>query len=92
MSEDLSVKTLANKMGFNEKYFIYLFKQHFNSTPAHYVKNIRLEKVKSELLYSDNSLMHVSYNVGYSNTQKLAKDFKAYTGLTPTEFRRKFKG
>ena len=92
LSADLSVKVLANKMGFNEKYFISLFKQHFNLTPAHYVKKIRLERVKSDLLYSNNSLLHISFNVGYSNTQKLSKDFKAYTGLSPTEFRHKFKG
>jgi AraC-like DNA-binding protein len=91
LSNDLSVKVLASKMGFNEKYFISLFKQHFNTTPAHYVKTLRLERVKSDLLYSSKPLMYIAYNVGYSNTQKLAKDFKAYTGFSPAEFRRKFK-
>ncbi|MGN0163004.1 MAG: AraC family transcriptional regulator [Candidatus Ornithomonoglobus sp.] len=91
ISEKLSVKTLADKMGFNEKYFIEVFKQHFGTTPAQYVKSARLETAKHELLYTDNKILYIPNKIGYSSLQKLSRDFKAYTGFTPSEFRKKFK-
>lgn len=91
ISEHLSVKTLANEMGFNEKYFIEVFKTHFGTTPAQYVKRARLEIAKHELLYTDNKILYISNKIGYSNIQNLSKDFKTYTGFTPSDFRKKFK-
>ena len=88
---DLSVKVLAREMGFNEKYFIDLFKKHFGTTPAQYVKSTRLEKAKNELLYTDEKVLNIVNHTGYSTLQKLSADFKAYTGFTPSEFRKKFK-
>lgn len=91
ISENLSVKILADKMGFNEKYFIDVFKQHFGTTPAQYVKKTRLEVAKHELLYTDNKVLYIPNKIGYSSLQKLSQDFKAYTGFSPSEFRKKFK-
>lgn len=91
ISENLSVKILADKMGFNEKYFIEVFKHHFGTTPAQYVKTIRLEAAKHELLYTDNKVLYIPNKIGYSSLQKLSRDFKSYTGFSPSEFRKKFK-
>lgn len=89
--ENLSVGVLARKMGFNEKYFIEVFKRNFGTTPAQYVKKLRLEKAKHELLYTDNKILYLPNKIGYSSLQKFSKDFKAYTGFSPSEFRKNFK-
>ena len=91
ISESLSVKGLADAMGFNEKYFIDVFKRHFGTTPAKYVKSVRLEAAKHELLYSDIKVSSIPSKIGYSSLQKLSKDFKSYTEFTPSEFRNRFK-
>ena len=89
--ENLSVRELADAMNFNEKYFIDVFKRHFGTTPAKYVKSVRLELAKHELLYSDIKVSSIPSKIGYSSLQKLSKDFKAYTGFSPNEFRKNFK-
>ncbi len=91
LSEKLSVGILSREMGFNEKYFIDVFKSHFGTTPAQYVKTLRLERAKHGLLYTDDKISQIPSGVGYSTLQKLSADFKAYTGFTPSEFRKKFK-
>jgi AraC-like DNA-binding protein len=91
ITEKIQVRTLAELMGFNEKYFISVFNRHFGTTPAKYVKRVRLEMVKNELLYTKNKISCIANDTGYSGAQKLSKDFKEYTGLTPMEFRRNFK-
>ena len=91
ITENLSVRKLASSMGFNEKYFIDVFKHHFGTTPAKYVKSVRLEKVKHELLYSDIKVSLIPAKTGYSTLQKLSRDFKESTGFSPSEFRKSFK-
>lgn len=91
LSGTLSVGALAREAGFNEKYFIEVFKKSFGTTPAQYVKRMRLEAAKHELLYSDIKILYIPGRIGYSSLQKLSKDFKAYTGFSPSEFRKKFK-
>ena len=91
ISEKMTVKTLADVMGFNEKYFIDVFSRNFGTTPAKYVKSVRMELAKQELLYSDSKVSSIPPKIGYSSLQKLSKDFKAHTGFSPSEFREKFK-
>ena len=91
ISENLSVRTLADAMGFNEKYFIDVFRRNFGTTPAKYVKSVRLELAKHTLLYSGEKVSSIPAKIGYSTLQKLSKDFKAYTGFSPSEFRKNFK-
>lgn len=91
LAGDLSVKTLADEMCFNERYFISLFKRHFSTTPAKYIKTTRLEAAKHLLLYTDSKAVYIVNKIGYSGIQKFSKDFKAYTGFSPTEFRKNFK-
>ena len=89
ITEKISIKRLADYMGFNEKYFIALFKKHFATTPAQFIKSTRLDIAKRELLYSNNKTTYIVDMIGYSSLQKFSKDFKAYTGYSPTEFRKK---
>ena len=81
----------SNLMGFNEKYFISIFNKHFGITPALYIKHMRLETAKYDLLYTNHSIAFIADTIGFSTIQKLSKDFKEYTGFTPTEFRKTFK-
>lgn len=91
IDKKLSVRDIAKTMQYNEKYFIELFKNHFGMTPAKYVKTMRLENAKRELLYTNRSISYIANQIGYSTVQKFSRDFKTYSGFTPLEFRKKFK-
>jgi YesN/AraC family two-component response regulator len=52
-----------------------------------YILNYRVEKVKELLLYSNQSLADISFNLGFSSVAHLSRQFKNQTGLTITHFR-----
>ncbi len=91
LTQKFSVKSLADHMGFNEKYFISLFKKHFHTTPAQYIKQRRLEQAKYELLYTNDKAAQIIEKIGYSTVQKFSADFRDYTGYTPLQFKRTFR-
>ena len=52
-----------------------------------YILNKRIAKVKELLVYSDQSISDIAFNLGYSSVAHLSKQFKAITGLNLSHFR-----
>ncbi len=47
----------------------------------------KIEKVKEWLVYNEQSLTQIAFDLGYSSTQHLSSQFKTLTGMTPTQFK-----
>ncbi len=47
----------------------------------------KIEKIKERLIYNEQSLGEIAFNLGYSSTQHLSAQFKRLTGMTPTRFK-----
>ncbi len=47
----------------------------------------KIEKTKELLIYNEQSLSQIAFNLGYSSTQHLSSQFKKLTGMTPTQFK-----
>lgn len=47
----------------------------------------KIEKTKEWLIYNEQSLSQMAFNLGYSSTQHLSSQFKKFTGMTPSQFR-----
>lgn len=47
----------------------------------------KIEKTKELLIYNEQSLSQIAFNLGYSSTQHLSNQFKKLTGMTPSQFK-----
>jgi AraC family transcriptional regulator len=47
----------------------------------------KIEKTKEWLMYNEQSLSQIAFNLGYSSTQHLSSQFKKLTGMTPSQFK-----
>ena len=48
---------------------------------------LRVERVKELIKYRQLSFSEIADRLGYSSVAHLSRQFKQYTGLTPTQFR-----
>ncbi|MBC7553167.1 MAG: helix-turn-helix transcriptional regulator [Taibaiella sp.] len=48
----------------------------------------KIEKTKEWLVYNEQSLSQIAFDLGYSSTQHLSNQFKKLTGMTPSQFKR----
>ncbi|HVZ96174.1 MAG TPA: helix-turn-helix transcriptional regulator [Chitinophagaceae bacterium] len=48
----------------------------------------KIEKIKEWLIYNELSLSEIAFNLGYSSTQHLSGQFKKFTGMTPSQFKK----
>lgn len=47
----------------------------------------KIEKTKELLIYNEQSLSQIAFDLGYSSTQHLSNQFKKLTGMTPSQFK-----
>lgn len=87
LSQDLSLKVLANAAGLSEYHFLRMFKHSTGLTPHQYVINQRIERAKELLQKSDMSITEISYLLGFSTPAHFTHHFRRKTGFTPRELR-----
>lgn len=68
-----------------------LFKKHTGMTLGQYRQNLRVDKASSLLTNSDLNLTVIADHIGYADIHSFSKQFKKGTGLSPREFRKKYK-
>lgn len=76
----------------NERTFKRRFKLATGVSPIEMIQSVRIEKAKDLLENSNNTIEHISLSVGYEDVSFFRKIFKRSVGLTPSIYRRKFKG
>ena len=90
IDEQITLKDLALKIGYNESYITRLFKKKFGLTPHAFIVNKKLNKVKKELLNSENiSLAQLSNEAGFYDQSHLYKVFKRSYAVSPKKYIKK---
>ncbi|MFA8434839.1 MAG: GlxA family transcriptional regulator [Marinifilaceae bacterium] len=89
-SQILVVEELANRFGVSQRNFIRRFKKATRNTPLQYIQRVRIEAAKKELEQGMQSLSDVMFSIGYSDMKSFREMFKRITGITPSEYRRKY--
>lgn len=91
LDKDLSLIMLAEMVYLNPSYFSILFKSKVGCNVSDYIKEERLKKAKQQLVDTRLKINEISKNVGYPNAAYFGKFIKSETGLTPLEYRNKYK-
>lgn len=87
-NEDIAINDMAEKFFMSPNYFSTVFKKETGQTTLNYIKEIRLKKAKGYLKKTQKSVVDISKEVGYEDSQYFFKIFKKETGLTPLQYRR----
>jgi AraC-like DNA-binding protein len=83
----ISLGDVCEQLKITEEYLIRLFKRHMNLTPMRYLNNLKMETATSLLLNSDLSVKEISWKLGFSSQYHFSRNFKSYSGVTPTDYR-----
>lgn len=86
MEENMTVETLSKKIGYNEQYFIRLFKKNVGLTPYQYIIIYRLKEAK-KMLKAGLTISQIAKLTGFSDIKSFSRTFKERFGLSPSAFR-----
>ncbi|MBS1369074.1 MAG: helix-turn-helix transcriptional regulator [Lentisphaeria bacterium] len=86
---NLSVGELARELGTSRATLTRMFQIYLNTSPHAYWNNLRMESAKQLVAAGQLSFKEIAENLGFRNSLYFSTAFRTYTGLTPTEFKRK---
>lgn len=96
MRRDLRAKLTLNDMArvvnLTSFHFCHLFKVETGSSPARYLKALRLERARELLETTFLSAKEIRALVGLNDESHFARDFRAAYGLTPQQHREHYLG
>lgn len=85
--EPLSIKKMAEAVGFSQSHFMKFFKNTFGTSFTAYLSDYRLTMASRLLLASEDSILAVAAESGFDNLSYFNRRFKERFGMTPREFR-----
>jgi len=65
-----------------------IFKEYTGFSPAKYIQDYRINKVKEALTNSTQPVKQIAYEMGYDNYDYFFTAFRRITGMTPTGYRK----
>ncbi len=87
LHEGLTLKDLAQFLGYSDKYCSDLFKALTGMPFSHYLKRLRLERAVSLLTESNATLSCIAESLGFSDQFTFSHFFKNAVGCSPQRFR-----
>lgn len=87
LEEELHIQTVAAHVGSSVRQLERLFKTQLKTTPARFVKMLRLNRAKELLANTELSVVQVSCATGFENPTHFSKCFKHRFSTAPTAWR-----
>lgn len=84
----LSIKDIAEKLGYSQEHLIRSFKKQTNNTPNKIFTKIKLEYAIELLCSTDYSLSKISESIGFFSPHYFNNIFKEYYGTSPAKYRK----
>lgn len=84
-----SPKGLFNNIGYSYEHISREFKKRFGITISKYRTNLRLEYAHNLLQFSDDKILDIAMDSGFSNLSNFMHLFKRKYGTSPSEVRKK---
>ncbi|RIV20582.1 helix-turn-helix domain-containing protein [Fibrisoma montanum] len=86
--QKLTIDHLADVFHYAPAYISLFFKKQTGESLKHYIVKYKIRLIEARLLYSSLNLAQIADEFGYTDESHLCKQFRKYTGSTPSAFRR----
>jgi YesN/AraC family two-component response regulator len=79
---------LSEKLNYDYTYLSNLFSEVKGITIEKFYLTHKIEKVKELIVYNELNLTEIAFKMHYSSVAHLSNQFKKFTGLTPSHFKK----
>ncbi len=91
LDHDLSVEALAARANLSPRHFSRRFSAVFGCAPARYAEDLRMSEARRMLSQDQASIQRVAAAVGFVSTDVFRRAFERRFGLTPADYRARFR-
>lgn len=85
-----AVTDYANRLGVSPKSLTKHFQKIGTHTPSDFIKNRIVLEAKRKLIYSDDSVKEIAFDLGFNDPAYFTRFFKKTAGKSPKQFKKDF--
>ena len=90
LSENLSVASIAHRVGYSDYYLSRLFKKETGLSIDEYARNVKIERAKEMLAFSRDSIHDIAEALGFNGRNYFSVIFRRITGMSPAAYRKQY--
>jgi transcriptional regulator GlxA family with amidase domain len=91
IGENFTVKQLADVAGMSARNFARIFVQETNVTPHEFVERARVDAARKQLESTAAALKTIAYDCGFGTADRMRLVFARRIGVTPVQYRERFR-
>ena len=89
--DKLRVLELAERIGISRSYLVKLMHRETGMSPQEYLIEVRMRRAREILLRTEDPIREIAAECGYEDPLSFSKSFKSRHGLSPSEYRKKYR-
>lgn len=89
LCDSFSLSEMAHELHYNPSYLSRVFKSECSEGINEYINRARIEMAQNLLLNSEMKIYEISDRVGFHDIRYFTRQFSAFTGENPSEYRKK---
>ncbi|WP_131806204.1 helix-turn-helix domain-containing protein, partial [Mycolicibacterium conceptionense] len=89
LDSDVHLDSLAQLAGMPVQGFIGAFRRAFHTTPYQFLLDLRIDRAKTLLLTTSQTIAEIAVSVGFSTPSHFATAFRRRVGISPSSYRRR---
>jgi ligand-binding sensor protein len=86
-NKKITSKDIARYMNLSPDYFCKIFKKQFGQSVMDYIIGYKIGIAKKKLIHSDLSIIEISVDLGFSDSNYFSRVFKKKVGVSPNTYR-----
>ncbi len=87
-NKPIKINDLSEKFNMTKGTLFRLFRVNLNSSPLQYQTELRIKRAKYLLKFSKKTIKEISEEIGFSDSNYFARQFKTITGTTASNYRK----
>jgi transcriptional regulator GlxA family with amidase domain len=86
-----TIDEISSKFGIGRRTFERRFKKSTGNSIIEYTQRVKVETIKKQLELGRKTINEIIFEIGYNDINAFRNVFKKYTGMSPVDYRRKYK-
>ena len=87
--KSLSLQDIANQVNLSPSHLSFLFRNKTGFSPIEYFNHLKMQKACQYLLFTENRIKEISFELGINDQYYFSRLFKKVMGVSPEDYRKK---